>query len=88
MRQLDCDEFSARLHQIISNKVNPSSFGIVPVEDGGNRQNTFGYLLTVTTDNDFQVDADYTSIDIFSSLFPDGTHQQNIVSKIVSCYPR
>jgi hypothetical protein len=85
MRQLDCDEFSARLHQIISNEVDPSSFGIIPVKDGGNRQNTFGYLPTVTTDDDFQVDADYISIDIFPSLFPDGTCQQNIVNKIVSC---
>jgi hypothetical protein len=85
MRQLDCDEFSARLHQIINNEVDPFSFGIIPVKGGGNRQNTFGYFPTVTTDDDFQVDADYTCIDIFPSLFPDGTHQQNIVNENVSC---
>jgi hypothetical protein len=35
MRQLDCDEFSASLHQIINNEGDPSSFGIIPVEGGG-----------------------------------------------------
>jgi hypothetical protein len=73
MRQLDCDEFSVRLHQIISNEVDPYSFGIIPVKDGGNSQNTVGYLPTFTADNDFQVDADYASINIFPSLFPNGT---------------
>ncbi len=84
MWQLDCDKFSARLHQIFTDEVDPSSFSIIPVEDGGNRQNTCGYLPTVTTDNDFQVDADYTFIEIFLSLFPDGTCQQKNVNKIVS----
>jgi hypothetical protein len=56
MRQLDCDEFSSRLHQIFTDEVDPSSFGIFPVEDGRNRQNTFGYLPIVTTNDDFQID--------------------------------
>jgi hypothetical protein len=73
MWQLDCDEFSVRLHQIFTDEVDPSSFGIIPVANGGKRQNTFGYIPTATTRDDFQVDADYTSTKIFPFLFPNGT---------------
>ncbi len=84
MRQLDCDEFSERLHHIINNEVNPFSFGIIIPDKGeGNRQNTFEYLPTDTTDDDFQVDVDYTCINIFPSLFPDGNHWTNIVNETV-----
>ena len=56
MQQLYYDEFSVRLDKINENNIDLPLFGIIPVEDGGNRQHYFGYLPTVTTNNNFQDD--------------------------------
>ena len=85
MQQLDYDEFSARLDKIYENDIDPSLFDIIPVKDGGNRQHSFWYLPTVSTNNDLQDDVANTPIDMSPSHSPDGTCQKNIVSAIVSC---
>jgi hypothetical protein len=82
MQQLDEEnDGGGRIGHIVDEVENPERFGIIPVDHGGNMVNPFGYLPTVSDDDDFP-DTDPTSI--YTSLSPDSNRRQFIVSEIIA----
>ena len=83
MRQLyeENDDSGTRIGLIVDGVDDPECFGILPINDGGNMVNPFGYLPTHSDDDGFP-DTDPTSI--HTSLSPDSNRQQSIVSEIIA----
>ena len=84
MQQLDNDS-SRWVGHIADEVVDPNHFGIVPINDGGNMINAFGYLPTASADDDFPESPELTMpLPRYTSLLPDNTRRLSMVSEIIT----
>ncbi len=83
MRQLyeENNDSGTRIGLIVDGVDDPECFGILPINDGENMVNPFGYLPTHSDDDDFP-DTDPTSI--YTSLSLDSNRRQSIISEIIA----
>ena len=84
MQQLDNDS-SGWVGHIADKVVDPNHFGIVPINDGGNMINAFGYLPTASADDDFPESPELLMpLPRYTSLLPDNTRRLSMVSEIIT----
>ena len=84
MQQLDNDS-SGWVGHIADKLVEPEHFGIVPINDGGNMNNAFGYLPTASADDDFPESPELSMpLPRYTSLLPDNTRWLSMVSEIIT----